>query len=226
MVLPISLYILMSAQGRTEIVAFLAGAFVILALRRMSRLVMFSWGIVAAWLLVAGGYMQRLFLYWTRGGAFDPTLSGRTVTWQKGWEVFSTSPWIGLGFQADRYFLAGQHIHNGWLHALLQTGLMGTAAFVAAFALALAFMVRLYWLAPESKRLSLAAEVPGILVFFTIMNGAESTAFFSANWLLLAPAVAYLQLEFWKERILRVGVAWRHRGLGRPRPLMDFGRLG
>jgi hypothetical protein len=220
-VLPASLYVLVVARGRTEILAFIAGGFVILALRRMSRLVMLSWGIVATWLLATGSFFERFWQYATKGGRFDPTLTGRTITWRQGWEVFNTSPWVGLGFQADRWFLPGaQHIHNGLLHALLQSGLMGTAAFVAAFAVALAFMVRLYWLSPESRRLPLAAEVPGILIFFTIMNATESTAYFSANWMLLAPAIAYLQLAFWKDRIFRFGVAERLRGLGRLRPLI------
>ena len=221
MVLPASLYVLVVARGRTEILAFIAGAFVILVLRRMSRLVMLSWGIVATWLLATGGFFQCFWQYSTQGGRFDPTLTGRTMTWRQGWEVFNTSPWVGLGFHADRWFLPGaQHIHNGLLHALLQSGLMGTAAFVAAFAVALAFMVGLYWLGPESRRLPLAAEVPGILIFFTIMNVTESTAYFSANWLLLAPAMAYLQLAFWKERTFRFGIARRLRGLGRSRPLV------
>lgn len=220
MVLPASVYILMAAQGRTEILAFIAGGFVILALRRMSRLVMFSWGIVATWLLAIGGFLHHFWQYGTRSGRFDPTLSGRTMTWRQGWEVFNTSPWVGLGFHADRWFLAGAHIHNGLLHALLQSGLIGTAAFVAAFAVALVFMVRLYWLGPESRRLPLAAEVPGILIFFTIMNVTESSAYFSANWLLLAPAMAYLQLAFWKDRTFRFGVARRTRALGQPRRLV------
>jgi O-antigen ligase len=221
MVLPASLYILVAAQGRTEILAFIAGGFVILALRRMSRLVMLSWGIVATWLLATGGLLQRFWQYWTRGGRFDPSLTGRMRTWQQGWEVFTTSPWVGLGFHADRWFLAqAQHIHNGLLHALLQSGLVGTAAFVAAFVVALAFMVRLYWLGPESRRLPLAAEVPGILIFFTVMNVTESTAYFSANWMLLAPAMAYLQLAFWKDRTFRFGMARRARGLGRSRRLV------
>jgi hypothetical protein len=214
-VLPASLYILVAAQGRTELLAFIVAAFVILALRRMSRLIMLSWGIVATWLSATGGLLQRFWQYCTRGGRFDPTLSGRTVAWQQGWEVFKTSPWIGLGFHADRWFLArAQHVHNGLLHALLQSGLIGTAAFLAAFAAALVFTVRLYWFSPESRRLPLAAEVPGILVFFIIMNATESTAYFSANWLLLAPAMAYLQLAFWKDRSFRFGVARRLRGLG------------
>jgi len=220
MVLPASLYVLVVARGRTEILAFIVAAFVVLVLRRMSRLVMLSWGMVATWLLATGGLLQRFWQYWTRGGRFDPTLSGRTMTWRQGWEVFNTSPWVGLGFHADRWFLAGAHIHNGLLHALLQSGLIGTAAFVAAFAVALVFMVRLYWLGPESARLLLAAEVPGILIFFTIMNVTESSAYFSANWLLLAPAMAYLQLAFWKDRTFRFAVARRTRALGQPRRLL------
>ena len=214
MLLPASLYILVAAQGRTEVLAFIVAAFVILALRRMSRLIMLSWGIVATWLSLTGGLLQRFWQYCTRGGRFDPTLSGRTVAWQQGWEVFKTSPWVGLGFHADRWFLArAQHVHNGLLQALLQSGLIGAAAFLAAFAAAVAFMLRLYWFSPESRRLPLAAEVPGILVFFMIMNATESTAYFSANWLLLAPAMAYLQLAFWKDRAFRYGGARRLRDL-------------
>jgi hypothetical protein len=97
---------------------------------------------------------------------------------------------------------------------------MGTAAFVAAFVGALGFMVRLYWLAPESRRRPLAAEVPGVLVFFTIMNVTESTAYFSANWLLLAPALAYLQLAFWKERSLQLSVTRHLPAPGRSRRLI------
>jgi O-antigen ligase len=221
MMLPASLYVLVVAQGRTEILAFVAGAFVILALRRMSRLVIFSWGIVSTWLLATGGFLQRFWQYGTRGGRFDPTLSGRMATWRQGWEVFNTSPWVGLGFHADRWFLAqAQHIHNGWLHALLESGVVGTTAFVAAFVVALAFMVRLYWLGPESRRLPLLAEVPGMLIFFTVMNVTESTAYFSANWLLLAPVMAYLQLAFWKERTFRFGIDRRLPGLKRSRPLV------
>jgi len=209
MALPPFVYILINAQGRTEIVAFIVGAFTILFLRRVSRLIMFSFGLVAAWLLANAGFFHRFWDYGTRGGRFDPTLTGRTLTWTQGWELFVTSPWVGFGGQADRYFMAGAHIHNGWLHALLESGLLGTAAFVAGFALAFAFMLRLYWLTPESRRLPLAAEVPGILVFFTLMNFTESSAYFSANWMLLAPVLAYLQLKFWQERSLRTVVVHR-----------------
>ncbi len=221
MVLPASLYVLVVARGRTEILGFIAGAFIILVLRRTSRVVMLSWGIVATWLLATGGFFQRFWLYSTQGGRFDPTLSGRTITWRQGWEVFNTSPWVGLGFQADRWFLPrAQHIHNGLLHALLQSGVIGTAAFVVAFVVALAFMVGLYWLGPESRRLALVAEVPGILIFFTVMNVTESTAYFSANWLLLAPVMAYLQMAFWKERTFRFGIGRCLPGSERSRPLI------
>jgi hypothetical protein len=52
------------------------------------------------------------------------------------------------------------------------------------------------------------------------MNVTESSAYFSANWLLLAPAMAYLQLAFWKDRTFRFGVARRTRALGQPRRLV------
>ena len=210
-VLLISGYCLIAAQGRSEIVAFMVGSVVILLLRRSRRMIFVVWGIGLAALMWSAHFFDRFWHYGTRTGHFDPSLSGRTVLWQEGWELFKHSPWIGLGFQADRYFPPRQQISNTLMHALVQTGLLGTLAFTIAMILAVVQMAKLY-IASQVRRSSVFRdEVPGLLAFFIVLSITESNAFFSANWLLLAPVLAYIQVLAWQQGVLkgRARVAYR-----------------
>ena len=161
---------------------------------------MLTWGFLGVLLMVRTGIFERFWQFGSRTGQFDPTLSGRTVTWQQGWEVVGSSPLVGLGFFADRIFMQMQHIHNGLLHALLQTGFLGSAAYVGAFVVAWLMVLHLYLLTRGSSGVFLHPEVPAVLLFFTIMNVTESTAQYSSNWLFLAPVMAWIQLAYWKSR--------------------------
>ncbi len=177
---PASIYVLLAAQGRTEILAFIIAAGVLLLVRHSSRYILLTWGLAGALLMARAGLFARFWEYGTRTGQFDPTLSGRTVTWQQGWEVIGSSPLVGLGFFADRIFMQMGHIHNGLLHALIQTGVLGSIAFVGAFVVAWAMVLRLY-LVRGSTAFFLHPEVPAMLLFFTLMNVTESSAQFSSN---------------------------------------------
>jgi O-antigen ligase len=201
-VLLISGYCLIAAQGRSEIVAFIAGSLIILLLRRSRRVILVVWGIGLAALMWSAHFFDRFWDYGTRTGHFDPTLTGRTVTWHEGWKLFLHSPWIGFGFQADRYFLS-QHMHDALLHALVQTGLLGTVAFVLALVLAVVLMVKLYIASQVRRSTVFRDEVPGLLAFFIVLSVTESTAYFSADWLLLAPVLAYIQVLAWQQGVLR-----------------------
>ncbi len=119
-----SLYALVLANGRTEIVAFIAGLFVILSAEKEKRTLNLLVGIAAAILLGVRGFYSKFYLYFTRGARFDPTLTGRTQAWERGWRLLWKSPWIGLGFQADRHYL-GVHLHDAFLHVLIQSGFLG-----------------------------------------------------------------------------------------------------
>jgi len=195
---PVSVYVLLAAQGRSEILAFIIAAGVLLLVRHSSRYILLTWGFAGALLMARAGLFARLWQFGSRTGQFDPTLTGRTVTWQQGWELIGTSPLVGLGFFADRIFLQMQHIHNGLLHALIQSGILGSAAFVGAFVVAWLMVLRLYMVAGGSSAFLLHPEVPAVLLFFTLMNVTESTAQFSSNWLFLAPVMAWIQMAFWK----------------------------
>jgi len=49
--------------------------------------------------------------------------------------MFPESPFLSYGFHADR-FLLNTHAHNSFVHALLQTGAIGTIPFLLALLLA------------------------------------------------------------------------------------------
>jgi len=210
-VLVVAGYCLFAAQGRSEILGFAAGSFIILMLRRSRRAILVVWGVMLTALMALGHVFDQLWDYGTRTGHFDPSLSGRTVLWQQGWVLFKHSPWIGLGFQADRYFPPHQQISNTLMHALVQTGLLGTLAFMIAMILAIVLMVKLYVTSQTTRSAIFRDEVPGLLAFFIVLSITESTAFFSASWLLLAPVLAYIQVLAWQQKALRAKMSYARR---------------
>lgn len=125
-------------------------------------------------------------------------LTGRTRIWQEGWRLFLASPLLGFGFHADRIIL-GKHMHNAILHALVQTGLIGTLPFVLAILgtwVALLRLLRSNPALPATERPFLV-EVCGVLAFLSVRGVAESTgAFFGVDWLLLAPLLTYIQATY------------------------------
>lgn len=124
------------------------------------------------------------------------TLSGRTTgVWQDAWHLFLSSPLVGYGFQADRFFLNGQHAHNSIIHALIQTGILGTIPFLLAFILMFLYLARLFKNPHiELQEKNFLVMLSAVLVFFAVRSITESVAFFSADWLFVAPIIAYIQL--------------------------------
>src|SRR2546422_738805 len=144
--------------------------------------------------------VETLWEYLMRGQSYEffiYEVSGRREIWEASLQLFKESPFLGFGFHADRFLLEGQQMHNGFFHALVQTGLLGILPFVGAFASAWVLLVRTlsrlnsvsfaerYWL----------IEVAGVLVFLTVLSISQSTgAFYGVEWLLLAPLFAYVQI--------------------------------
>lgn len=119
------------------------------------------------------------------------TLSGRTSgVWPEAWRLFLSSPYIGRGFQADRIFLNGQHTHNSILQALVQSGILGIIFFMAALVWTFILAIRLFL---DNRQSIILIESLGIILFLFVRSITESFAYFSADWLFLAPLVAYLQ---------------------------------
>ena len=124
------------------------------------------------------------------------TLSGRPSVWNEGFKLFKERPVIGHGFHADRLLL-GTHMHNTLMHALVQTGLVGTIPLVIALLYGWLLLIKAL---PKRANLPdlhrhLLIQVMGVLVFFSFRTTTESTgAFFGVDWLVLAPILVYLQV--------------------------------
>lgn len=124
------------------------------------------------------------------------SFTGRAQVWVDGWELLKLSPLIGYGFHADRIIL-NKHMHNSLMQALIQTGIVGTAAFVAAMVYAWVLLVNLLRnlgrLPPTHKHAVIQSGA--VLAFLSVRSFPESTgAFFGVDWLILAPILFYVHV--------------------------------
>jgi O-antigen ligase len=164
----------------------------ILGAEKARRFANFLAAAVAAILLGLRGFFSEFYLYFTRTGHLDLTMTGRTTTWAEGATFLKKSPWVGFGFQADRLYV-GAHMHNAFLAVLLQSGLLGGGAMLLGFAIVWFYIIRYFFLHKPADRTLIPPEIPAVFLFVTISSITESTfAYFSAAWLLSAPIVAYL----------------------------------
>ncbi len=205
-----SMYALVIANGRTETLAFVGGVAVILGAEKAKRTVNFLISAGVAILLGLRGFFYQFYLFITRTGHVDITMTGRTVTWDDGLHLLWKSPWVGFGFQADRYFL-GQHMHNAFLHVLVQSGLLGGGAILVGLAIVWYYLIKYFFIKVPADRTLVPPEIPAVFLFVTISSIAESTfAYFSAAWLLSAPIVAYVMaLHRRQQRIFVMAVKKR-----------------
>jgi O-antigen ligase len=188
-----SFYALILANGRTETAAFIAGLFVFLIAEKARRLLYSLAAAAAAIVLGFEGFYSKFYLYFTRSGHFDLTFTRRTDIWQEGWQLFWKSPWVGFGFQADRYFMEGLHMHNAFLHALVQSGFLGGVAIFIGLAIVWYYTIYYFFLHQPADKSLIPPEIPAILLFTTVSSITESTfAYYSAAWLLCAPTVVYV----------------------------------
>jgi O-antigen ligase len=189
-----ALFVLVMTQSRTALLGFgVAGI-----------LFVFLWGMDYRFLI---GAPVAAFLLWTSGfkwraqGSLDllMSLSGRELTWRKGLAQVGRSPWLGWGFNADRLMLRAEHMHNSWIHAAIQTGVVGLLFFAGAFVSIWLWIFRsgLFRSARTlpPRRRALAMESVLIIGFLTARSFFESSgAFFGVDLLLLVPAMAYVVL--------------------------------
>jgi O-antigen ligase len=190
----IATYALILSNGRTEVFAFIVSAALILYADKSKRVIYFLGAIGMSILLGLHGFFRAFYAYFTRTGHFDFTFTGRTDTWHLGILLFSDSPWVGLGFQADRIYLPfQQHMHNAFLSALVQSGVIGGAALFIGLIVIGVLAAKYFFLRPLRNKEFIPPEIPGIFVFLIVSSIAESTfAYFSAAWLLTAPIVIYV----------------------------------
>jgi O-antigen ligase len=192
---------LLLSQARTSWVSVLVAA-VALLLRAPTRwrvpLIMLS--LLALPLLWLTGIGHGFILYLTRARGFDTTLTGRTVTWAQGLKALHQSPWIGLGFWGDRYFLQYANIQSAFLDALLQSGVLGTIPFMIALVWVWIGILRFYSTRPAGEASSLPGELLAVMTFFSVYSITEITfSFYSVGWMAMAPLFAHVQLRVHQE---------------------------
>ena len=188
---------LLLSQARTSWVAVVIAAAVLVA-RAPTRwrvpLVMI--GLLAVPLALLSGLGHAFARYLTREGGFDPTLTGRTVTWLQGWQALQQSPWAGLGFWGDRFFVHGSNMQSTFFDALIQAGYLGIVPFVIALIWVWVGILRFYSTKPAGEASSLPGELLAVMTFFTVYSITEITfSFYSVGWITMAPLFAHVQLR-------------------------------
>jgi O-antigen ligase len=188
---------LLLSQARTSWVSVVVAVVVLLARAPTRwRVPIIMLALLALPLLWLTGSGHAFMLYLTRGRGIDPTLTGRTLTWAQGWRALQQSPWVGLGFWADRFFLQGANIQNTLFDALIQSGFLGTIPFLIAFVWAWVGILRFYSTKPAGEASSLPGELLAVMTFFTVYSIAEITySFYSVGWMAMAPLFAHVQLR-------------------------------
>lgn len=88
-----------------------------------------------------------------------PSVDGRLALWRASAGAFLDRPLLGVGLNRITEVTAGlrqphDHAHNALLHALVESGLLGTAAYLALWG---TLVVRLRRAAPSATRTALAA---------------------------------------------------------------------
>jgi O-antigen ligase len=188
---------LLLSQARTSWLSVVVAAVVLLARAPTRfRVPMIMLVLLALPLVWLSGFGHGFMLYLTRGTGIDLTLTGRTATWGQGLQALQQSPWVGLGFWADRYFLGGWNIHNTYLQAFLQGGILGIIPFALALVWVWISILRLYSNKPSGEASSLPAELLGVMAFLTVYSLTEITySFYSVGWMVMAPLFAHVQLR-------------------------------
>jgi O-antigen ligase len=150
------------------------------------------------------GFGHAFMLYLTRERGFDPTLTGRTLTWAQGWQALQQSPWTGLGFWGDRLFVHGSNMQSTIFDALVQTGFLGIIPFLIALAWVWIGVLRFYSTKPAGEASSLPGELLGVMTFFTVYSITEITySFYSVGWMAMAPLFAHVQLRVYQRTMKR-----------------------
>jgi len=189
-----ALFLLTQTQSRTALLGLAVASVLFVLMRGVDWRFLFVGPAAAGIIFVSGikwrvhGNLSRLIL-----------LSGREATWQRGLAQIKDSPFLGWGFHADRIMLQSEHMHNSYLHAVIQTGLVGALFFSAAF-LSLWFVIvrsRLFSRVKAMARTDQALVMESIMIFgyLTARSFFESTAaFYGVDLLLIVPAMAFIVL--------------------------------
>lgn len=123
------------------------------------------------------------------------SMTGRTSLYENGIAAFWDAPILGRGQRADRLTGVG-HVHNSYLEALLNAGILGgipyVGSWIAGWALFFWLLKRRRLLRPEDRTALLEAGT--VMMFFTVRSFPETTsASFAVDLLVMAAVYVYLE---------------------------------
>lgn len=125
---------------------------------------------------------------------FD-SMSGRTRAYEHGMVAFEDAPFFGRGQWTDRLVI-WEHVHNSFLQALLNGGIVGaipySASWIAGWIMFFRLRNRWNWLGKEDRLCLL--ESGTVMMFFTVRAIPETTtASFAVDLLVMVAVYVYLE---------------------------------
>jgi O-antigen ligase len=140
---------------------------------------------------------NQIATYIERGQTKEEFLSmtGRTRAYQNGLISFEDAPIFGRGQWSDR-MLIHEHVHNSYLQALMNAGVVGGipyfASWIAGWMLFFSLQKRRAWLNPKDRLCVL--ESGTVMMFFMVRSIPETTtASFAVDLLVVIAIYVYLE---------------------------------
>ena len=186
------IYMIMFTQSRTSLLG-LGVASMLFVLILGFRWYYVLMGPFIAIILWQAGYKDRA------GGEIDILLqlTGRESTWGEAISLIKQSPFLGWGFHSDRIMLDSAHIHNSYIHATIQSGILGLVFFILAIISIWILFIKtnifkkLRNYDGEDKPLVIVNIL--LIGFFSARSVFESTAaFYGVDLLIFLPAIVYI----------------------------------
>ena len=197
----ISFYIVYRMQSRGAIFGSVAALlFVLIVSSRMRHYALpFAVVTMAVIFLVEtpGVVSGRVAAYLERGQSHEEfvSMTGRTRAYDEALDVFPQAPIFGRGQWADRLTI-GEHVHNSYLQALLNAGIVGFTPYLLSWILGWFVFFK-----AQRRRLRLGLEdriclleAGAVMMFFTIRAVPETTtASFAVDLLVMAAVYVYME---------------------------------
>jgi O-antigen ligase len=135
--------------------------------------------------------------YMARGQSEEQfvSMTGRTRAYEHGMAEFWDAPVLGRGQWADRLII-GEHVHNSYLSALMNAGILGGIPYLASWGAGWLLFFRIQ---KRSARLSpqdriCLLEAGTVMMFFTVRAIPETTtAEFGVDLLVMVAVYVYLE---------------------------------
>lgn len=139
--------------------------------------------VALAAIIVFGDFIAtKLLLLDNRGRGLESGGTGRVGAWEQTFELFSTSPWLGVGYrQHESFITAASSSHNAYLASLADTGIVGFAAYLALMFGATVLAIRKAII--DASQIAMA--VAGLSTSFLVIGCVERVGINTGNTLSL-----------------------------------------